>query len=301
METIHTPVLLSETLESLNLRPDTTYVDGTLGGAGHASAVFEKLKGKVTIIGFDRDKGALTRAQARLQALGCKPTLFNESFRSIGKTLTENNCAPVDAILLDIGISSDQLDVSGRGFSFLRDEPLLMTMEFPVTKTTLTAKDLLNDASEEALANMIYAYGEERYARRIAKKIVEKRQVHPLMTTFDLVSCVDAAVPFSYKKGRIHPATKTFQAIRIAVNDELRALEEGIVGGFKTLAIGGRLSVITFHSLEDRIVKQAFRALEKEEKAKVLTKKPISASESESKVNPRARSAKLRTIEKLVA
>lgn len=299
METVHTPVLLNETLEALNLRPGTTYVDGTLGGAGHASAVLAKLSGNVTIVGFDRDNTALKQAKARLTGLGCAPKLFNRSFREMEKTLAENNLVPVEAVLLDIGISSDQLDVSGRGFSFLRDEPLLMTMEFPVTTTTLTARDLLNDASEEALANMIYAYGEERYARRIAKKIVEVRQVHPLTTTFDLVSCVDAAVPHFYKKGRIHPATRTFQAIRIAVNDELRALEEGIAGGYKSLREGGRLAVITFHSLEDRIVKQAFRTLEKESGAKVITKKPIGPSDEEAKANPRARSAKLRVVEKI--
>jgi 16S rRNA (cytosine1402-N4)-methyltransferase len=299
METVHTPVLLSETLELLNLRKGTTYVDGTMGGAGHASAVWKALDGAVTIVGFDRDNEALARAGIRLSALGAMPKLFHESFRNIEQVLTDNNLVPVEAILFDIGISSDQLDASGRGFSFLREEPLLMTLEYPVTETTLTARDLLNSSSEAALADMIYAYGEERYARRIARVIVEKRQVHPLMTTFDLVSCVDAAVPFSYKKGRIHPATRTFQALRIAVNDELRALPEGISGGFKALAVGGRLAVITFHSLEDRIVKQAFRTLAKEIDANVITKKPVGPSEEEAHNNPRARSAKLRVIEKV--
>lgn len=298
METVHIPVLLSETLSQLNLRPHSVYVDGTFGGGGHASAVWEALKGKVTIIGFDRDKEALSRAKTRLTKLGAKPILFNESFRNMERVLTEENLTPVDAILLDIGISSDQLDASGRGFSFLRDEPLEMTMEYPITDETLTAKVLLNSASEEALANMIYAYGEERYARRIAKVIVERRQVHPLMTTFDLVSCVDAAVPSAYKLGRIHPATRTFQAIRIAVNDELRALEEGINGGWNSLASGGRLAVITFHSLEDRIVKQTFKTLASDGSGKIITKKPVGPNESEAKTNPRARSAKLRVIEK---
>lgn len=300
METVHTPVLLSETILSLNLKPGGTYVDGTLGGGGHASAVLEKLKGNVTVIGFDRDNEALMRAKSRLKSLGADPILFHTSFRFIEKELVKSSHVPVDAILLDIGFSSDQLDVSKRGFSFLRDEPLEMTLEYPITEETLTAKDLLNSSSEEALANMIYAYGEERYARRIAKQIVERRQVHPLTTTFDLVSCVDAAVPSAYKRGRIHPATKTFQAIRIAVNDELRALEEGIQGGFNTLKCNGRFAIITFHSLEDRIVKRTFRTLVAEGKALLVTKKPIVASEQEQKENPRARSAKLRVIERII-
>lgn len=294
----HIPVLLKETIDLLKLHTNSIYVDGTLGGGGHASAVYETLKGNVTIVGFDRDALALERAGARLSKLGCSPILINDSFRNIEKILTEKKQIPVDAILFDIGFSSDQMDNSGRGFSFQKDEPLEMTLEYPITENTLKATDLLNTSSEEALANMIYAYGEERYARRIAKKIVERRRVHPLMTTFDLVSCVDAAVPYAYKRGKIHPATKTFQAIRIAVNDELRALEEGIAGAYNVLANSGRFAVITFHSLEDRIVKNAFRNLAKEGGAVVITKKPIGPSLEEAHNNPRSRSAKLRVIEK---
>jgi 16S rRNA (cytosine1402-N4)-methyltransferase len=202
--------------------------------------------------------------------------------------------------LLDIGISSVQLDDSGRGFTFQKDEPLLMTMESEVIPdVTLAAKDLINTSSEEALADIIYAYGEEKFARKIAKAIVDRRRITPLLTTFELVSVVESAVPSWYKRGKTNPATKTFQALRIAVNDELGALSQGIKESFEILKPGGRLAVISFHSLEDRIVKNMFRDLVKEERGELVSKKPIGPSRKEEISNPRARSAKLRVIQKI--
>jgi len=226
--------------------------------------------------------------------------LINDSFRNIAARLKEKGFDQVNGILMDIGISSVQLDDSGRGFTFQKDEPLLMTMEDNIIPdVTLTAYDLVNTSSESALADIIYAYGEDTFARRIAKAIVEAREIAPIKTTFDLVRVVESAIPSRFQKGKTNPATKTFQALRIAVNDELGALREGIAGAVAMLAPGGRLAVITFHSLEDRIVKNAFRDFQKDDIVKLIAKKPIAPTLSESKSNPRSRSAKLRIIEKL--
>ncbi len=294
----HIPVLLEETITGLNLKPGAIYVDGTLGSGGHAAAAFQSQK-NVTIIGFDREGDALKRSEKLLTALGAKPILINDSFRNIASQLKEHGFTQVDAILMDIGISSVQLDDSGRGFTFQKDEPLLMTMEDTIIPdVTLTAADLVNTSSESALADIIYAYGEDTFARRIAKAIVEARLIAPIKTTFDLVKVVQSALPARFQKGKTNPATKTFQALRIAVNDELGALRQGIAGAVEMLAPGGRLAIITFHSLEDRIVKNAFREFHTEGIATTITKKPIVPTLSESQSNPRSRSAKLRIIEK---
>jgi 16S rRNA (cytosine1402-N4)-methyltransferase len=295
---MHIPVLLEETIKNLSLSKGITYVDGTLGSAGHALAVWKTLSGQVTIVGFDQDKEAIKRAMDVLEESGCHPILINKNFRHIKSELSAKKIK-ADVILFDIGLSSNQLDESGRGFTFRKDEPLLMTMVYDPKGKTLTARDLLANLDEKGLSDIIFAYGEEKFARRIARKIVERRLVHPLLTTFDLVSVVDAAVPSWYKRGKVHFATKTFQALRIAVNDELEALKEGIAGAIEILSPGGRFAVITFHSLEDRIVKNAFRDLGKEGIVKVITKKPIGPSLKEVKENSRARSAKLRVIEKI--
>ncbi len=296
----HIPVLLEETLNGLNLKPNAIYVDGTLGSGGHARAVWEATGGKVTIIGFDRERDALERSERLLASLGAKPILINDSFRTIASQVKAHGFTHVDAVLLDIGISSVQLDDSGRGFTFQKNEPLLMTMEdVIIPDETLTARDLVMTSSESALADIIYAYGEETFARKIAHAIVEAREQKPIETTFDLVAVIESAVPFWYRKGKTHPATKTFQALRIAVNDELRALTEGIFGAFDILAPGGRLLIITFHSLEDRIVKNAFKAYTDNEQAVLITKKPIAPTREEITHNPRSRSAKLRIIQKI--
>lgn len=297
--TRHTPVLLHESVNSLELAPGKVFLDGTLGAAGHSSLVAERFGQSVTIIGLDRDSAALERSKKKLESLNANFHLIEQSFRNIDKALEKVGIAKVDAILLDLGISSDQIESSGRGFTFLKDEPLLMTMKENPTEDDLTAKLILNTFEEETLELILRGFGEERYSRRIAKAIVERRKDKSFETTSDLVDTILNAVPGSYKDGRIHPATRTFQALRIAVNEELTSLEEGLEKGFEALNKDGRFAVITFHSLEDRIVKNFFRDRAKEGRAELVNKKPIVPSEEELTDNRRARSAKLRVIKKL--
>jgi 16S rRNA (cytosine1402-N4)-methyltransferase len=296
MQSIHRTVLLNEAIEGLNLSGKDLVIDGTFGGGGHSLEICKKFP-KVTIIAIDQDKSALERGEEVFKKLDCRISFFNENFRNLDKVLEKES--NVDGVLLDLGLSSDQLGNSGRGFSFIKDEPLLMTMKENPSPEDLTAMDAVNSWSEENLADIIYGYGEERYSRRIAKAIVDSRKIKKIETTFDLVKVIEEAVPGGYKKGRLHFATKTFQAIRIAVNDELGALSEALDKGFKSLKKEGRMSVITFHSLEDRIVKRFNKEKEKEGKGKLINKKPITASLEEIKNNPRSRSAKLRILEKI--
>jgi 16S rRNA (cytosine1402-N4)-methyltransferase len=319
-ESVHVPVLLHEILENFaSTAFPFWYLDGTLGGAGHALAIagaYDKANGKkLNLIGLDRDPEAIERARGILEGKVDKLILECESFRNLDKVLDEkvpkqNGQAPMmNAILLDLGISSDELENSGRGFSFQKDEPLEMTMGDPVTYP-FTAKDIVNGWKEEDIANVIFAYGEERYARRIAKAIVAYRNKKRIETTIELAEIVKSAVPrfgrsFSGKPAKIHPATKTFQALRIAVNDELGALKQGLAKGYERLAPGGKIAVISFHSLEDRIVKEFFKkcaiadTTDGQTSAKILTKKPITASPQEIAENPRSRSAKLRILQKI--
>ncbi len=302
METVHTSVLLHETvaglLESRISNPVSTswYLDGTLGGAGHALAIAEALKGKVSIIGFDRDPVAIERAKRLLEGKAEKVIIENEDYRNLDTVLAKHGIERVDMILLDLGLSSDELETSGRGFSFLREEPLLMTMGDPKSHP-FTAKEIVNDWEEETLANIIFGYAEDRFARRIARAIVSYRDKKTIETSTELAEVVKSAVPAFVRRGKIHPATKTFQALRIAVNDELNALREGLKEGYEKLADGGRMAVISFHSLEDRIVKN-FNKEQAKTGAKIITKKPITASAQEIAENPRSRSAKLRVMEK---
>ena len=257
----------------------------------------ERFADAVEIIGLDRDVDALRRSQEKLAGLTHNAFLRESSFRNLDQVLAELGVGRVNAILLDLGLSSDQLEDSGRGFSFQRDEPLEMTME--KGSKGITAKEVLNNWDEETLELILRGFGEEKYSRKIAHEIVMQREEKPFKTTGDLLEAVDAAVPPSAKHLKIHPATRTFQAIRIAVNEELTALEEGLQKAFEALDIGGRLAIISFHSLEDRIVKNAFRDLASEGRAKLITKRPIAASEEEVAENPRSRSAKLRVLEKI--
>jgi len=289
---IHTAVLLHEVIEGLGT--PRVYLDGTLGGAGHALAMAKHTKGKLAIIGFDRDAAAITRAQALLEGKAEKVILEHTDFRNIDHVLDAYSIKEVDAILLDLGISSDELDVSGRGFSFLKDEPLFMTMGNPKDHV-FTAKDIVNTWEEETIADVIFGYGEERYARRIARTIVNYRQKKSIETTFELCEIIKMSVPGMYRHSKIHPATRTFQALRIAVNDELGALKTGLRAGYDRLASGGRMAVISFHSLEDRIVKD-FNKARAVEGAVIITKKPITPCPEERAVNPRSRSAKLRIL-----
>ena len=305
---VHVPVLLHEIVEAFKPKYHW-YLDGTLGGAGHALVLSEQYQKnadkKLNIIGLDRDPKAVARAEDLLKGKTDKLILENEDYRNLDKVLDEHQIQNVDFILLDLGISSDELDNSGRGFTFQKDEPLLMTMGDPTTYP-FTAKDIVNGWKEEDIANVIFGYGEDRYARRIAKRIVNYREKKKIETTMELAEIVKGAVPHfkkfgsSFSKKQIHPATKTFQALRITVNDELGALKEGLNKGFDRLNSGGRMAVISFHSLEDRIVKEFFKEKKEVGQGDVLTKKPVTADPQELAENPRSRSAKLRIIEKTV-
>lgn len=302
MASTHKTVLLHEAIEGL-LAPQKAgnqklvVVDGTFGGGGHSMEICKKYP-NVKIIAIDQDEEALKRGEDIFKKGGCRISFFNVNFRNLDGVLEKEKEKEVDGILLDLGLSSDQLESSGRGFSFMKDEPLLMTMRENPSSEDVTAIDVVNTWEEESLADIIYGYGEERFARRIARGIVEARKVTKITTTGELVKVISDSVPAVYRKGRIHFATRTFQAIRIAVNDELGALSEGLEKGFQALKVGGRMSVITFHSLEDRIVKRFNKEKEKDGLVKLINKKPITPSQEEIKNNPRSRSAKLRIIEK---
>jgi len=303
---VHVPVLLHEIVGAFKPKYHW-YLDGTLGGAGHALVLAEQYEKnadkKLNVIGLDRDPQAISRAQGLLKQMTSRLILEIEDYRNLDKVLDKHQIQNVDFILLDLGISSDELDNSGRGFTFQKDEPLLMTMGDPATYP-FTAKDIVNGWKEEDIANVIFGYGEDRYARRIAKRIVGYREKKKIETTMELAEIVKGAVPHfkkfgsSFSKKPIHPATKTFQALRITVNDELGALKIGLNKGFERLNSGGRMAVISFHSLEDRIVKEFFKEKKEANQGNILTKKPITADEQELAENPRSRSAKLRIIEK---
>ncbi|MEK9177711.1 MAG: 16S rRNA (cytosine(1402)-N(4))-methyltransferase RsmH, partial [Patescibacteria group bacterium] len=267
-----------------------------------ALAIAEALKGQVNIIGLDWDKNAIERAKKIFKEVtekkenAGKIILECENFRNLDKVLNKHGIQAVNIILLDLGLSSDELEKSGRGFSFQKDEPLLMTMGEPVGYP-FTAKDILNRWTEQDIANVIYGYGEERFARRIARAVCVYREKKKIETSGELCEIIRTSVPAFYKKGRIHPATKTFQALRIAVNDELGALKEGLTKGYERLTSGGKMAVISFHSLEDAIVKNFFKEKAKTDGA-MITRKPMTAGVQEIAENPRSRSAKLRVIQK---
>ncbi len=299
--TVHVSVLLQEVIEGLAVKNGETFVDMTINGGGHSSAICPFLGMKGTLIGIDADANALIRAKKRLELAECKTTvhLVAENFRNIKTVLKDLEILKVDKVLFDLGLSTNELENSGRGFSFQKDEPLLMTFSNDPSKVTFTAKDIVNTWDEENIATILFGYGEERFAKRIAKRIVETREMQPIQTTKELVEIIQNAVPSWYRSGRkIHFATKTFQALRMAVNDEIRTLEEALIGAWESLAPKGRMAVISFHSKEDRMVKKFFRERAKEEKGILFTKKPIVPSEEEIKKNKRSRSAKLRIIEK---
>lgn len=293
----HRTVLLHEAVDSLQLVPDDVVVDATLGGAGHAVHIAKKLGEDGTLVAFDLDGAAIKRAEATLSTATPHVHLVQANFRDLTKEAEKLGIPTITKVLFDLGWSSYQLD-SGRGFSFLRDEPLLMTYTDAPHPATLTAGRIVNSWEEENIATVLWGWGGERYSRRIARAIVEAREKKPIKTSQELADIISRAVPAGYRHGKIHPATRTFQALRIAVNDEFGALHEGLRAAWKTLAVGGRIAVITFHSAEDRIVKQLFLAWEKAGEGHRVTKKPIAPSEEEIRENPRARSAKLRVIQK---
>lgn len=312
MEFQHKSVLLEETIRSLNIKPDGIYVDGTLGGAGHASEVCKRLPNGI-FVGLDQDEDAIMAANERLQPWKDKRTIHivRENYRNIKEVLEQLKIEKVDGILLDLGVSSYQLDEVERGFSYREDAPLDMRMD---RRNPKTAKDIVNTYDEMQLFHVIRDYGEDKFAKNIAKHIVREREKKPIETTGELVRIIDMAIPAKIRANGGHPAKKTFQAIRIELNEELEILKNTIDSMVDLLAEEGRLSIITFHSLEDRIVKNLFRKNEnpctcppdfpvcvcgKKSKGKVITRKPILPSEQEITENKRAKSAKLRVFEKI--
>jgi 16S rRNA (cytosine1402-N4)-methyltransferase len=311
MESYHTPVLVEEVIASLHCQPGGTFVDGTVGGGGHARRILEATGPDGLLIGLDRDDDALAESERLLSSFGPRKILRKANFNRLAEILSELGILKVDGILLDLGVSSHQLDTPERGFSFSSNDPLDMRMD---QNQEISAYELINHASEAELQQVIWEFGEEIMARRIARAIVRARRTSPIMTTKSLTDIVVQALPPDQRNRKIHPATKTFQAIRIRVNDELNSLEQVIPSGMDKLKDGGRFSIISFQSLEDRIVKNAFRLWTKscvcppgipictcahQPKLKVLTAKPITPSTTEVNMNPRARSARLRTAERI--
>ena len=291
----HRTVLLHEAVSSLNIKPMDTIVDATLGGAGHALSMANLLNEKGTFVGFDLDSDALERSKKILAGVKPRVELIHANFRELSRELDARSIGAIDGALFDLGWSTFQLNVS-RGFSFMRDEPLHMTYGDPAA-ALFTARTIVNDWAENSIADVIYGWGEERFARRIARNIVEYRQKKAIETSGQLAEIVRFSIPAPARNGRTHPATKTFQALRIAVNDELGALKDGLFSAWQRLNAGGRLAVITFHSLEDRVVKRQFQEWAKED-GELVYKKPLPPTLEEVRSNPRARSAKLRVIEK---
>jgi 16S rRNA (cytosine1402-N4)-methyltransferase len=308
----HISVMPDEVLEALKPHSGGIYLDGTLGGAGHAGLILSASSPDGVLLGFDRDAEAIAAATTRLAPFGDRARLFQKNFAGLGETLAEIGVKEIDGFVLDLGISSHQLDREERGFSFMNDAPLDMRMD---RSRGETAADLVNTLPEGELFRIISQYGEERWAKRVASFIVKAREERPIETTLQLVDIVKGAIPKAKWEERLHPATRTFQGLRIAVNEELKSLEEGLADLLKLLRKGGRGAVISFHSLEDRIVKESFRAAAtgctcpkelpicvcgKVPQCKVITGKPLQAKEAEVAANPRSRSAKLRVVEKIV-
>ena len=306
----HQPVLLEECIEALRIRPDGIYLDGTLGRAGHSLEIAKRLT-TGRLIAIDRDETALTAARERLADYMEHVTLVHSNFSRLGEVLEELHITGVDGMLFDLGVSSPQLDEPERGFSYMHDAPLDMRMD---AAASLTAREVVNCWSYEELRRILFEYGEERYAPAIAKAIVKARETAPIETTFQLTELIRRAMPAAALREKQHPAKRSFQAIRIAVNDELGELPPMLEAAERGLNPGGRLAVISFHSLEDRIIKQTLQKLAtgctcppefpvcvcgKKPKMKLVTRKPIVSGEAELEHNPRARSAKLRVAEKL--
>lgn len=294
----HRPVLLQESLQSLEIAKDDIVLDATLGGAGHAKEIVWQLGSEGVFLGIDADHDAIVRAREALKSASAKIILEEGNFRHLESYLGKHVIPKLTKAFFDLGWSSYQLSV-GRGFSFLADEPLAMTYETSPDASSLTARRIVNEWEESSIADVIYGWGEETFSRQIARAIVDARKEKPIETAHELAEIVKAAVPGFYRNGKTHPATKTFQALRIAVNDEMGALKEGIASAWKHLAPGGRLAVISFHSTEDREVKQLMLAWDRSGEGKRVTKSPIRPSREEMIANPRARSAKLRVIEKV--
>lgn len=313
MEFKHISVLLQETVDSLAVRPDGIYVDGTTGGGGHSYEICRRLGPQGRLICIDQDAEALAAAKERLQPFAGQVTRIKSNYAQMREVLKEQGIDKVDGIVLDLGVSSYQLDNAERGFSYRENAPLDMRMD---QEKTICARDIVNQYPESELYRIIREYGEERYARSIARNICKRRQDKPIDTTFDLVDVIRGSMPAKARNGKGHPAKRTFQAIRIECNQELEVLRQALDDMVDLLRDGGRISIITFHSLEDRMVKTSFRRYEnpctcppdfpvcvcgKQPKGKTITRKPILPSAEECEQNPRSKSAKLRVFERIVA
>lgn len=309
MEYSHFPVMLDETVSALNVVPDGIYVDCTLGGAGHTKEILSRLSQNGRVIGIDRDASALENAKNTVKDE--RLITVHDNFCNIAYILSSLGYEAVDGIIADLGVSSHQLDTASRGFSYMQDAPLDMRMD---TSAALTAYDVVNNYSERELARILDIYGEERFASRIASRILAAREAEPIKTTLGLASVIESAIPAKFRHEGGHPAKRSFQAIRIEVNGELECIPKLIDEGIPKLRSGGRMAVITFHSLEDRLVKNAFRTLEnpctcpkdipvcvcgKKPAVRVITRKPILPGARELEINTRSHSAKLRVCEKL--
>lgn len=307
----HVTVLREEAVDGLNIRQDGIYLDCTLGGAGHSSLIASRLSPEGRLIAIDQDDWALENAKERLSPYIDRVTLVKSNFRHLKEIVDDLGLDGVDGVLFDLGVSSPQLDEGERGFSYNADAPLDMRMD---QQAPLTAYEIVNEWDEQEIARIIWEYGEEKFSRRIARQIVQRRQHAPVKTTGELVELIKEAIPAAARRTGPHPAKRTFQAIRIAVNDELDAFRDAVIDAIGILRPAGRVSVITFHSLEDRICKQVYQDFAKgctcppafpictcgnEAIVKIITRKPILPSEEELDANPRARSAKLRVAEKL--
>lgn len=307
----HITVLKEEAVKGLNIRPDGIYVDCTLGGAGHSSLIASQLNEGGRLIAIDQDDIALANAKEKLASYGDKVTLVKSNFRELKQVLADLGLSGADGVLFDLGVSSPQLDEGERGFSYNADAPLDMRMD---QEAPISAYDVINEWEEEELAKILWEYGEEKFARKISRQIVNHRQKSPIETTGQLVEIIKEAIPAAARRTGPHPAKRSFQAIRIAVNDELNAFQDAVADAIEVLHPLGRVSVITFHSLEDRICKQTFAEFAKgcicppgfpvcncgnQPSLKVITRKPILPTEAELAANPRARSAKLRIGEKI--
>lgn len=310
MEFSHQPVLLQETIENLKIKPEGIYVDGTIGGAGHAVEVCKRLSGSGRLIGIDQDADAIEAARSRLIQYKERVTILRGNYCNLTEMLKQEGIQSVDGILLDLGVSSHQLDDAERGFTYREDVPLDMRMD---RRQALSAREVVNDYDEKELYRIIRDYGEERYAKNIARHICRARQEQPIATTGQLTEIIRASIPVKARAAGGHPAKRTFQAIRIEVNRELEVLQDSLEGMIDFLNDGGRICVITFHSLEDRIVKNIFRKAEnpctcppdfpvcvcgKKPKGIIVTRKPVVPSEEEMKTNTRSKSSKLRVFER---
>ncbi|PIR44318.1 16S rRNA (cytosine(1402)-N(4))-methyltransferase [Candidatus Wolfebacteria bacterium CG10_big_fil_rev_8_21_14_0_10_31_9] len=299
---MHIPVLLNEVLENLDPKPGEFFIDGTINGGGHAKEILKKIEPNGILLGTDLDEEIIKKSNDSIESKKAKVILVHSNYADLLKVLKKEKLPQADGLLLDLGFSSEQLESPNKGFSFLKDEVLDMRYDTEMRNEKLenrqiTAAEVVNSYSEKDLADIFYKYGEERLSRRIAKVIIEERRKKRILTTLEFAEIIKKAVPKSYERGRIHPATRTFQALRIYINQELENLQRILGDLDKIIKPNGIVAIISFHSLEDRIVKHFFKQIEKEKKGKIITKKPIIAKNEEIKINPRSRSAKLRVIQ----